>query len=283
MLGEKYSSKFSPYLACGNLSPRYIASECKRYEKERGITNKSTYWMIFELLWRDFFVFFYEKYGKRIFYSTGAKGTTRTRPWSTDKERIRRWKEGKTGMPLIDANMRELKETGWMSNRGRQNVASYLVIDMNVDWRVGADHFESLLLDHDVYSNYGNWNSAAGLTGGRINRFNIVKQSKDYDSKGDYIRHWIPELRNVSAPQIFEPWKLSEGDRIKFKIDDYSIPMTLEQPYQPSKSTKLKKNESEQIQQRHKFSGKKEKNKKENIHWYVKADRHVPVSHRKNK
>jgi len=67
-----------------------------------------------------------------------------------------------------------------MSNRGRQNVASYLVLDLGVDWRVGADHFESLLLDHDVCSNYGNWNAAAGLTGGRLNKFNIVKQSKGH-------------------------------------------------------------------------------------------------------
>ena len=93
--------------------------------------------------------------------------------------------------------MRELKATGWMSNRGRQNVASYLVLDLQVDWRVGADHFESLLPDHDVYSNYGNWNAAAGLFGGRINKFNITKQSKDYDPKGDYIKYWLPVLYHL--------------------------------------------------------------------------------------
>lgn len=114
--------------------------------------------------------------------------------------------------------MRELLATGWMSNRGRQNVASYLTLDLGLDWRVGADHFESLLLDHDPCSNYGNWNAAAGLTGGRVNKFNIVKQSKDYDVDGDYIRHWLPELKDVPAPLVFEPWKMSVADQRKYNL-----------------------------------------------------------------
>jgi deoxyribodipyrimidine photolyase len=95
---------------------------------------------------------------------------------------------------------------GWMSNRGRQNVASYLALDLGCDWRRGADLFEHHLLDYDVASNWGNWVAAAGLTGGRINHFNITKQSKDYDPDGDYIRHWVPELASVPAPRIHEPW-----------------------------------------------------------------------------
>lgn len=105
-----------------------------------------------------------------------------------------------------------------MSNRGRQNVASYLVLDMGIDWRVGADHFESYLLDHDVCSNYGNWNAAAGLTGGRVNKFNPIKQSNDYDSNGDYIRHWIPELKDVPVPLIFNPTKLSSSEQSRFNV-----------------------------------------------------------------
>jgi len=105
-----------------------------------------------------------------------------------------------------------------MSNRGRQNVASYLVLDMGIDWRVGADHFESYLLDHDVCSNYGNWNAAAGLTGGRVNKFNPIKQSNDYDPNGDYIRHWIPELKDLPVPFIFNPTKLSSSEQNRFNI-----------------------------------------------------------------
>ena len=109
-----------------------------------------------------------------------------------------------------------MPETGFMSNRGRQNVASFLVNDLMVDWRAGADHFESLLLDYDPCSNWGNWVAAAGLTGGRVNRFNIGKQAKDYDAGGDYVRHWLPELSEVPAPMVHEPWKLSQAQRAQY-------------------------------------------------------------------
>lgn len=128
-----------------------------------------------------------------------------------DAKQINAWKEGMTGFPLVDANMRELKATGFMSNRGRQNVASFFTIDMNMDWRYGGDHFEETLLDYDVHSNWGNWCSAAGMTGGRLNRFNIVKQSKDYDFGGDYVRLWCPELKDVPDKYVHEPWKMSEA------------------------------------------------------------------------
>jgi deoxyribodipyrimidine photo-lyase len=139
-----------------------------------------------------------------------------------------RWKQGCTGMPLVDANMRELRATGFMSNRGRQNVASYLVLDLGVDWRLGADWFEHLLIDHDVTSNWGNWLSAAGLTGGRINRFNILKQSKDYDEDGEYVRTWLPELQKVPKAFVHEPASMPQAiqDDINFKIGrDYPRPI----------------------------------------------------------
>jgi len=208
MLGGDYSTKFSPWLALGCLSPRLVYAECKRYEAER-VSNKSTYWVVFELLWRDFFRFFCMKHGNNVFFAGGA--TASHTLWKTDVQLAERWKSGSTGVPLIDANMRELAATGFQSNRGRQNVASYLCHDLGLDWRIGADHFESLLVDHDVSSNYGNWNAAAGLTGGRINKFNIVKQSRDYDPQGEYIRTWVPELREVPLQFLFEPWKMSKS------------------------------------------------------------------------
>jgi deoxyribodipyrimidine photo-lyase len=138
---------------------RVIYQQVRRYESER-VSNKSTYWMVFELMCRDFFRGLCIKHGHRIFLPGGAAGKTVS--WEQDVEKIHRWKSGTTGVPLVDANMRELLATGWMSNRGRQNVASYLVLDLNIDWRVGAEHFEAYLLDHDVCSNYANWNAAAG-------------------------------------------------------------------------------------------------------------------------
>ncbi|QDZ22001.1 cryptochrome [Chloropicon primus] len=205
MVGGDYSTKFSPWLANGCLSPRKIYHEISEYERER-VANKSTYWVVFELIWRDFFHFYCEKHGNSVFYPGGPAG--RRNDWNNDRDALRRWKEGRTGVPLVDANMRELLHTGFMSNRGRQNVASFLALDLKGDWRVGADHFESLLLDYDVCSNWGNWVSAAGLTGGRVNRFNIVKQSKDYDKAGEYIKLWIPELRKVPTQYIHKPWEM---------------------------------------------------------------------------
>lgn len=203
MLGERYSSKLSPWLSLGCISPRFVVAEARRYEAER-VANKSTYWLVWEMCCRDFSHFLCYKYGSRVFLLGGARGVHRQ--WSRDEEKLNRWKDGMTGVPIVDANMRELKQTGWMSNRGRQIVASYFIFELGLDWRLGADHFESLLIDHDVYSNWGNWNAMAGLTGGRINRFNMSKQTRDYDPKGEYLRHWLPELRLMSVPYIFEPW-----------------------------------------------------------------------------
>ena len=223
MLGADYSSKFAPWLAHGCLSPRQVAHECAKYESER-VKNKSTYWMVFELIWRDYFKLYCAKHGRSVFMEGGPIGSHQM--WRSDPELLQRWKDGRLGVPLVDANMRELAATGFMSNRGRQNVASYLALDLQLDWRHGADHFESLLLDYDVCSNWGNWVSAAGLTGGRVNRFNIVKQSKDYDADGAYVRHWLPELKDVPTQLIHEPWKMSLADQEKYncKIGAHNAP-----------------------------------------------------------
>jgi deoxyribodipyrimidine photo-lyase len=152
MIGANYSTKFSPWLAHGCLSPRKVAAECRRYEQERGIANKSTYWVVFELTWRDYCKFFAVKYGNAIFYQGGTVGLEKK--WSTFPKNLEAWKYGRTGYPLVDANMREMLATGFMSNRGRQNVASFLAIDLGQDWRMGADWFETHLVDYDVYSNW---------------------------------------------------------------------------------------------------------------------------------
>jgi deoxyribodipyrimidine photo-lyase len=137
MIGTNYSTKFSPWLALGCLSPRYVAAEVARYE-ERVVRNKSTYWLIFELLWRDYCKFFCVKHGNRVFYRDGIVSERNKKEWSTNVQNWEAWKNGQTGYPLVDANMRELKATGWMSNRGRQNVCSFLAIDLGHDWRRGT-------------------------------------------------------------------------------------------------------------------------------------------------
>lgn len=211
MLGGDYSTKLSPALAHGCISAGKIAEEVSKYEEQR-TANKSTYWIKFELTWRDFFRYQAIKHGNAIFMQDGLVAS-RGRTWSSNPDLLQKWKEGKTGFPLVDANMRELAATGWMSNRGRQNVASFFALDLGLDWRIAGDWFESLLLDYDVASNWGNWVAAAGLNGGRVNKFNITKQSKDYDPDGKYIRHWCPELAKVPASRIHEPWLMSKQEQ----------------------------------------------------------------------
>ncbi|XP_035410259.1 cryptochrome DASH-like isoform X1 [Cygnus atratus] len=210
LIGMDYSTKFAPWLALGCISPRYIYEQIRKYEKER-TANRSTYWVLFELLWRDYFRFVALKYGRRIFSVRGLQ--SKEVPWKKDLQLFDCWKEGKTGVPFVDANMRELAATGFMSNRGRQNVASFLTKDLGLDWRMGAEWFEHLLVDYDVCSNYGNWLYGAGVGNDpRDNRkFNMIKQGLDYDGNGDYVRLWVPELRGVKGAAAHTPWALSSA------------------------------------------------------------------------
>jgi len=209
LVGGDYSTKFSPWLAHGCISPKRIYSELKKYEAERG-SNKSTYWIFFELLWRDFFRLMAKKYGTHIFRSGGTKQEADT-SLRNDYKLLQKWIDGETGVPFIDANMLELKHTGFMSNRGRQNVASFLVKDLKVNWQMGAEYFESMLIDYDTASNWGNWNYVAGVgSDPRENRyFNILKQAYNYDPQGEYVKLWLPELANLPNEYVHRPDRLS--------------------------------------------------------------------------
>lgn len=173
MIGPDYSSKVSPWLANGTLSVRKLYYDILKFESEV-VKNDSTAHFYFELRWREFFRFYAEYHQNAIFYLDGIRPNSDFQ-WRNDLTLINKWKWGQTGMPIVDAFMRELNATGFMSNRGRQIVASYLALDLKQDWRVGAHHFEEMLLDHDVHSNYGNWNAAAGVGPGRVNYFNVLR------------------------------------------------------------------------------------------------------------
>jgi deoxyribodipyrimidine photo-lyase len=220
LLGADYSSKFSPWLAQGCLSPKMIYAQLKRYEKERG-ENESTYWLFFELLWRDFFRFMGKKHGSKIFQKGGPRGKADD-ALTDDRALFQQWAMGETGIPFIDANMRELNLTGFMSNRGRQNVASFLVKDLKVNWQMGAEYFESLLIDYDPCSNWGNWNYVAGVgSDPREDRyFNILTQARRYDSQGAYVRHWLPELAHLPDDKVHAPDLLSESEKAQYALQD---------------------------------------------------------------
>jgi len=191
LIGEDYSSKLSPWLALGCISSKTIYHTIKKYE-ESVCANESTYWLIFELLWRDYFRFLMKKNSQLYFQKTGIK-VEDIEVNSHNQIELEKWKNGKTGNDFIDANMIELKLTGFMSNRGRQNVASFLHNELKTDWRYGAAYFEEQLIDYDVCSNWGNWTYLAGVGNDpRGNRkFDIEKQAKQYDTDKSYRKLWL--------------------------------------------------------------------------------------------
>ena len=189
LVGTEYSSKLSPWLANGSLSARQVYEKVQQFEHEV-TANEDTYWLVFELLWRDFFKYVSLKHGDRIFRLGGILDAEYD--WHRDPEVLTRWIEGCTPYDFVNANMREIATTGWMSNRGRQNVASYFAREMQQDWRIGAAYFESLLLDYDVHSNYGNWMYNSGVGNDpRDRRFNIDSQAERYDADGGFRQLWL--------------------------------------------------------------------------------------------
>lgn len=188
--GWDFSSKLSPWLAQGCLSPRRVMAQLRDYETQF-IANDSTYWLYFELLWREYFQWLHYKYGHRMYHRRGVRDKNPLLTFYA--EAYMSWREGTTDSPFVNAFMRQLKQTGWMSNRGRQIVASYLVNQLGVDWRFGAAWFEEKLVDYDPASNWGNWQYLARVgTDPRGKRaFNIEKQQKTYDPDNEFINRYV--------------------------------------------------------------------------------------------
>jgi deoxyribodipyrimidine photo-lyase len=209
--GLDYSSKFSPYLAFGCISPREIFEKVKKYE-DKIKKNQSTWWLVFELVWRDYFTFKGMKFGDKIFKTKGYKNKEVS--FKNNQENFQKWCDGTTGIPFLDAHMRQLNVTGYMSNRGRVNCASYFVHDLNIDWTWGAAYFESRLIDYDVTSNWMNWHMQTF----EMYYTNPIHQSNKYKAQ-DFIREWIPELKDGNDIEVLIPW---ESD-----ISDYPKPIEI--------------------------------------------------------
>ncbi|KAI9838791.1 MAG: hypothetical protein M1837_002320 [Sclerophora amabilis] len=233
LLGEDFSTKLSAWLALGCVSARQVHEYLVAFEdgsNDLGSTaqgyghgeNKGTAAVRFELLWRDYMRLCTRKFGPRLFRVEGFRDD-RAYQWKDPAKdadaryKTHRFLEGRTGTGLIDASMRELFLTGYTSNRARQNVASFIAKHLGIDWRIGAEWYESMLVDYDVSSNWGNWQYTAGVGNdprGEARIFNPVKQAFDYDSQGEYVKAWVPELRRLNEPQeIFQAWKVPVARR----------------------------------------------------------------------
>ncbi|MFD7694228.1 cryptochrome/photolyase family protein [Streptomyces sp. NPDC059805] len=202
------TSRLSPHLHFGTLSPVELVHRARR---EGGAGADA---FVRQLAWRDFH--------RQVLAARPAAATadyrTRGDRWRPEREAagdIAAWREGRTGYPIVDAAMRQLRHEGWMHNRGRLLTASFLAKTLYVDWRVGARHFLDLLVDGDVANNQLNWQWVAGTgTDTRPHRvLNPVLQAKRYDPEGRYVRRWVPELAEVEGTRVHEPWRLGDDDR----------------------------------------------------------------------
>lgn len=213
---EYGTSRLSPHIRFGTVSVRTLYQRAREAQQRTNSPErrKSIEVWVSELAWRDFYyqaLFHYPHISRSAFVTKYNR-----LDWVYDEEGFKAWQEGLTGYPFIDAAMRELKASGFMHNRARMAVASFLTKDLLIDWRKGYDHFMRLLTDGDPASNNGGWQWAAS-TGPSAQPyfriFNPISQGKKHDPQGEYVRRWVPELRRVPTPFIHEPWRMSPAEQ----------------------------------------------------------------------
>ncbi|WP_135384918.1 DASH family cryptochrome [Vibrio tasmaniensis] len=216
--GIENSTKFSPWLALGCVSPKTIYCHLKQFEADHG-SNDSTYRIYFELLWREYFYWKCLSLGSSLFGETSNHKLDSSNSSATLNLNLAKWKSGNTNYPIVDACMRQLNETGYMSNRGRQLAASCLIYELGIDWRHGAAYFESQLIDYDVASNWGNWAYIAGALNSQVNtqankqnnakqpkpksrHFDLGKQTDMYDPDHAFINKWNASSKEPALTNI---------------------------------------------------------------------------------
>ncbi len=207
------STKLSPWLAQGCLSPKLIYQKLLEFEANFG-KDKSTTDLFHELMYRDFLRFMGKKHGNNIFRRGGIIEKPNN-AWKNDMTIFQIWKDGRTGIPFVDAIMKELNLTGYISNIGRRNAASFLVNNLNINWQIGAEYFESLLIDYDPCSNWVNWNLIAGIGDDHKEdrKINVLSQAKKFDPHGEYVKTWLPELKDLPNDKIHKLNELSDEDQ----------------------------------------------------------------------
>jgi deoxyribodipyrimidine photo-lyase len=198
LLAVDGTSQLSPYLRFGCISPLELANATERPED-----------FLRQLCWRDFSLQLRAAFPRLSCDDYRPRGRT----WRHDADAFDAWRTGRTGVPVVDAGMRQLRREGWMHNRARLLTASFLVKRLGIDWRLGLAHFDELLVDGDPASNAANWQWVAGTgTDPRPNRvFNPIRQARRFDPDGDYVRRFVPELGGLDARDVHEPWRLGRA------------------------------------------------------------------------
>ncbi len=205
------TSRLSPYLRFGKLSPRRAAVAAVEARRSAAAEQGASTWLD-ELIWREFFHAILHNFPR--VRRESFRAAYRDLSWRADPEGLAAWREGRTGYPVVDAGMRQLLATGWMHNRARMVVGSFLTKDLLIDWREGEQHFMQHLLDGDPALNNGNWQWVAGTGTDAVPYFRIfnpVRQSEAHDPEGAYVRRWVPELRDVPDAYVHTPWTMPEA------------------------------------------------------------------------
>jgi deoxyribodipyrimidine photo-lyase len=233
------TSSLSPYLRFGMVGLRQAVHAARNVQLVTRNSQGAEIWLN-ELIWREFYIqilYHFPQVSRGAFNPAFANIE-----WCNDESDFAAWKEGRTGMPIVDAAMRQLKETGGMHNRARMIVASFLVKDLLIDWRWGESWFMENLLDGDLAANNGGWQWTAGTgtdAAPYFRIFNPILQSTKFDPNGDYIRKWIPELRGLIAKDIHAPWEKGikiEGYPEKPIVEHSIVKERTMQAYKLSKS-----------------------------------------------
>lgn len=204
------TSSLSPYLRFGMIGLRQCVGAAKQAEgqaRSAEAKRNAEIWLN-ELIWREFYIqiLYHFPHVAKESFNPALKNI----PWRNNVEEFEKWKAGETGVPIVDAAMRQLKSIGWMHNRARMIVASFLVKDLLIDWRWGEAWFMENLLDGDLAANNGGWQWTAGTgtdAAPYFRIFNPVLQSVKFDPHGNYIRKWIPELKELDEKEIHTPWE----------------------------------------------------------------------------
>ncbi len=202
-LGEERASRLSPYLHFGCISPRALEAALPDSDGGKALQR--------QLCWRDFYAQVLRSFpgNSRGEHQQRYRGTI---CWDDDPQLFRAWCDGRTGYPLVDAAMRQLSDEGWMHNRARLVVGSFLTKDLGIDWRRGERFFMQMLIDGDQASNNGNWQwiASVGVDPQPLTRrlFNPSRQQQRFDREGRYVRRYVPELRNVPTEYLAEPWAM---------------------------------------------------------------------------
>lgn len=205
------TSRLSPHLHFGEIGPRQVLARVMAAAAAGDVSHAQADKLAAELGWREFNhqLLFHRPEMARHSFNAAFDAF----PWRDDPEGLRAWRQGRTGYPIVDAGMRELWSTGWMHNRVRMVVASFLTKHQLIDWRHGEAWFWDTLLDADIANNIANWQWVAGSGADAAPYFRIFNptlQGERFDPKGDYVRRWVPELARLPASAIHSPWRLGD-------------------------------------------------------------------------